>query len=192
MGQRPKMFQRVGRFEQEWEELIDEYLPIGVKDSTWRYSRYSRKDDPEQGWKLHLTATVLSAGPTLRSVGPFLTRRGLMFKAPVTLRELSRLNCGLEYGFSQVGKFITVYPRTAEEAVSLARSLDRLTRAYTGPRVPYDRQFQPNSSVYYRYGGFQPLYIQHRNGQRSDAIRGPKGRLIKDSRTAGAAIPKWL
>jgi serine/threonine protein kinase len=115
-----------------------------------------------------------------------------MFKAPITLKELGRLNCGLQYGFSQVGKFITVYPSTTEEAVLLARKLDQLTRAFAGPPVPYDRQFQPNSSVYYRYGGFQPLQVQDCNGQNSYAIKDPSGRLIKDSREPGAAIPKWL
>jgi serine/threonine protein kinase len=115
-----------------------------------------------------------------------------MFKAPVSLEELSRLNSGLQYGFSQVGKFITVYPKNSEEAVSLAASLHQLTRAFTGPAVPYDRPFQKNSSVYYRYGGFHPLNIKHRNGQSSYAIRDPKGRLIKDNREPGAALPKWL
>ncbi len=191
MGQL-KQFPRIRRLEIEWENLTKRYLPVSFPDSPWRYSRGPEKDDPTQGWKLHLTATVLSAGATLSRVGPFLLRRGVMFKAPVSLRELDRINTGLEYGFSQVGKFITVYPKCSEEAVSLAVRLDHLTREFAGPAVPYDRHFKSNSSVYYRYGAFQPLTIRHRNGRRSYALRTPRGRLIKDKREPGAAIPKWL
>ena len=184
--------ERAHRLQRDWERLSKRYLPVSFEDSKWRYSRPLTNDDPEQGWKLHITATVLSANRILTRVAPLLRRRGVLFKAPVSLQELSNLNSGLYYGFSQVGKFITVYPRDPEEAVFLAGKLDRLAFRLPGPAVPYDRQLRRNSSVYYRYGGFNPLNIKHRDGTHSLAIRDPKGRLIPDLRAPGTAIPKWL
>jgi len=81
------------------------------------------------------------------------------------------------YGYSQVGKFITVYPRCDEEAVEMATELDRLTDGLSGPVVPFDSRFSPRSSVYYRYGSFS---LQMPDGSTA-AIRDPEGRLVKDS-----------
>src|SRR5262245_33764833 len=91
-------------------ELCKRFLPVAEKDSTWCYSGKSESHYPEQGWKLHLSATILTANAILERVAPFLQSRAVLFKAPASLQELDRINSGLYYGYSQVGKFITVYP----------------------------------------------------------------------------------
>ena len=98
----------------------------------------------------------------------------------------------LSHGYSQVGKFITVYPRSNEEAVSLARRLHQLTRGMFAPAVPFDFQFRPGSCVYYRYGGFGRLEIENPDGTRLPAIRHPEGHLILDRREAQVAKPDWV
>jgi hypothetical protein len=178
--------------EREWQRLCKRHLPVVFPDSKWRYSRLFAKDDPEQGWKLHLTATVLSANQVLNRVAPLLRQRAVLFKAPVSLQELGKLNSGTQYGFSQVGKFLTIYPKSPAEAVDLANKLHQLAGRLPGPAVPYDRQLRRNSSVYYRFGGFNPLNLKQRDGSRTLAIRDPTGRLVPDQRTPGAAIPAWL
>jgi hypothetical protein len=99
--------------EREWQRLCEAYLPIRVKGSIWRYSRTRSRDDLFQGWKLHVSATILSARPIFRLIAPYLKRRNIWFKAPKSLVELHKLNSGIFYGFSQVGKFVTVYPQSA-------------------------------------------------------------------------------
>src|SRR5215213_10240427 len=94
---------------ERWQELCGRLLPLTTPGTGWRYSRASAPEDPEQGWKLHVSSTILTANRVLEAVGPFLHRRGVMFKAPESLAELGRINSGLYYGYSQVGKFITVY-----------------------------------------------------------------------------------
>ncbi len=178
------------RFERVWERLSNRYLPL--EESKWRYSRSATTDDPEQGWKLHITATILTANSILTRIGPMLRRRRVLFKAPRTLLELSNINSGFYSEFSQVGKFITVYPRDSEEAAFLAAKLDQMVPSFSGPAVPYDIQLHLNSSIYYRYGAFNRLDIKHRNGTKSAAIRNGKGRLIPDLRAPGFAKPKWL
>jgi hypothetical protein len=174
----------------EWDELSTRYLPIAPQESIWRLSRLPNADDPEQGWKLHVSATILSACQVFKRAAPFLSQSGVLFKAPVALQELANLNCGLKYGFSQIGKFITVYPKDEAEAVLLARKLHCLTFGMPSPTVPFDLRFQPDSCVHYRYGTFGSLSIEEANGQKVSAIRNPQGNLCPDSRGPESA-PAW-
>ncbi|HEX5705988.1 MAG TPA: phosphotransferase [Pyrinomonadaceae bacterium] len=176
----------------EWEGLCALYLPVTAEGSIWRYSRAPAPDDPEQGWKLHVSSTILAANKVMAAVAPFLRDRGIMFKAPSTLRELDRINCGLFYGYGQVGKFITVYPRSAAEAVDVARGLDRLTSGMRAPAVPFDLRYRPGSSVYYRYGAFKFAELENPDGTRTPALKDPDGNLVPDRREGAAAKPDWV
>lgn len=175
-----------------WRELCSRHLPVAPAGSVWRYSRVRGLLDPEQGWKLHVSATVLTANEVLRRVGPFLQSRGVMFKGPASLQELGRLNSGLFYGYTQVGKCLSVYPRTDEEAVSLAEALHELTRGVHGPSVPFDLRYREGGCVYYRYGAFTRQEIQEGDGAPALALRDPEGRLVPDSRESPAGKPDWV
>jgi hypothetical protein len=173
-----------------WAGLRDRYLPVAVEGSIWRYSRGALPGDPGQGWKLHVAATVLTAGRVLRAVAPLLTGRGVLYKAPASLYELGRLNSGVFYGYSQVGKFLTVYPRSDGEAVRLARELHGLTRGVRAPAVPFDLKYREGGCVYYRYGAFTGVEVEGEDGERAYAIRDPEGKLVHDRRDA-AEPPAW-
>lgn len=177
---------------ERWRELCERYLPIRVRDSIWRYSRGLSLNDAEQGWKLHLSASALTANATMERVAPVLQRLNLLFKAPLSLQELDKLNSGIYYGYCQIGKVITVYPQTPEEAVKLARLLHRLTRDLAGPTVPFDLKFRPRGCLYYRYGSFSALEIEKEDGTRVQAIRDPNGKLVEDRRDSPKAMPDWV
>ena len=114
----------------------------------------------------------------------------MQFKAPKSLEELAKINCGLHYGYWQVGKFITVYPATVEQALILAEELDDLTSAFISISVPFDNHFSSNSSVYYRYGAFQELEMLDEYGEAIPAIRNTNGELVYDDRFQ--PVPHWL
>jgi hypothetical protein len=175
----------------QWAELCGRYLPLRAGNSIWRYSRGALPGDPEQGWKLHVPATVLTAGKVLRAVAPLLRGRRVLYKAPASLDELDKLNSGIFYGYSQVGKFLTVYPRTDAEALVLARSLYQLTRGMGGPAVPFDLKYRTDGCIYYRYGAFKALEVESQDGELTYAIRDPEGRLVPDTRDS-AARPAWV
>jgi len=175
----------------EWKKLCDRYLPLALEKSIWRFSRFSNAQDQEQGWKIHVAATVLSANRILECVAPALAEGGYMFKGPASLQELARINSGLYYGFSQVGKCITVYPRSADDAVQLAARLHALTGHLPAPAVPYDRRYREGSPVHYRYGAFGSLEIENPDGTRTSAIRNDKNEIVPDRREPGAAVPEW-
>jgi hypothetical protein len=174
-----------------YRELCNRFLPVAEKGSAWRFSREPESGDPEQGWKLHVSANVLTANEVLEKVGPFLHSRGVLFKAPGSLQELDRINCGVFYGYSQVGKFITVYPRSDDEAISLARRLQKLTLGISAPVIPFDTRYREGSCVYYRYGAFSPLNIEHPDGLLSPAIRDLEGNLVPDLRESSEKLA-WV
>jgi hypothetical protein len=176
-----------------WHDLADRFLPErSEEDPNWRFSRAMREDEPNQGWKLHVSATVLTACDVLEACGPYLREHDVLFKAASDLKILARLNAGIFYGFSQVGKFITVYPRNAAAATALAAELDDRTRGYAGPPVPFDLPYRPGGSVYYRYGGFRLIEIVEPDGSRASAIQDPSGKLWTDRREPGHACPEWI
>lgn len=177
---------------QAWQQLCERHLPVTHADSIWRFSHDSQPGDLEQGWKLHISATVLNAVSLMEKVAPVLAGCGVKFKAPVSLQEVGRLNSGLYHGYSQIGKVITVYPRTSDEAVLLARQLHNLTSSFLAPAVPFDLRFQPESNVYYRYGAFKRLELRNAAGQAVPAIRDPRGNLVPDLRDTFAATPNWV
>ncbi len=123
---------RVQRLEAEWRDISSRYLPLRPKDSLWRYHHIRPASEPAHGWKLHVSATVLNATHVLQKVAPVLVDYGVQFKAPSSLKDVMALNAGLNGAYSQVGKIITIYPRTSEEMVVLARRLHRLTRVGAG------------------------------------------------------------
>jgi hypothetical protein len=160
------------------------HLPLS--DGNWSYSRPARGDDPAQGWKLHVSATIVSAARVFAQAQPILRKYDALFKVPCRLELLKALNSGLA-DFSQIGKFLTIYPRSTDEALKLAHELHRATRGLPGPRIPFDAQYRRESLVYYRYGALRrsvegpPGFIQD-----------PKGRRRRDKRARGQAVPRWL
>ncbi len=148
----------------------------------------------EQGWKLHVSATLLTANEVLQKVAPFLQKLKIRFKAPATLADLKNLNAGIIHGYSQIGKFIVVYPQSDREAVFLAEQLHLLTSRFSAPAVPFDLRYKPKSSVYYRYGSFKKRQIGNQDGSQTFVISDPAGNLVPDRRDTndGGSKPAWV
>lgn len=175
------MYDFIQTNEQQWLELADDYLPLKAEGSIWRSSAKPPANFPSQGWKIHLTATILNAVDILTTIGPMLQESGAHFKGVATLLELKRLNCGLHYGYGQVGKFMTIYPCNDAQFKTLVPKLDAALAAYMGPAVPFDAAYGPNSMIYFRFGAFE-----------GNQITLPDGSSTEDVRAPHAAIPEHL
>jgi hypothetical protein len=182
---------RFARHEAAWSRLAQLYLPLRTKGSPWLYGAQPTTGLPAQGWKLHLSATILSASRLLRHVGPALVGAEAVYKGAPDLRFLDRLNSGLD-GYSQVGKCLTVYCRDEGQARDLAQRLHQLTVGIPHPEVPFDRPYRPGSCVFYRYGAFDDATLEAAPGVAVGAIRGPDGALVPDRRDAAGAVPAWM
>ena len=182
---------RFERLEARWARLAARYLPEVVPESPWRHGVSGIAGMPGQGWKLHLAATILSAGRLMSRAGPLLVARGVMYKGPQDLVFLDQVNTGLD-GYSQVGKCLTVYCRDGVEASAVARELHEATVGIPHPAVPFDRQYRPGSCVYYRYGAFDDQAMDEDDRNPVGALRHPSGKLLPDRREAGEAVPNWV
>jgi hypothetical protein len=144
-------------FDEEDDSIRRAFLrefPWGSDDGVFLFQAFGADRWPSQGWKLHVSATPETSVSVLQSVAPALRRAGVRFKVVSSRFRLLEFNSGL-HGLSQVGKFMTVYPSSDDQAVELARSLDQLTREMNGPVIPSDRPLHPGSLVHYRYGAFR-------------------------------------
>lgn len=137
----------------EWSNVVQNLLP--VHSPPWRLNRVIGADLPRQGWKLHVSATVLNAVSVLQRVAECLEGEQVYFKALGSRDALRKLNCGLFYGYAQIGKFITVYPTRESAIVAIADKIVRATEGMPGPDVPFEARVSHNSPVFTRYGLFR-------------------------------------
>src|SRR5205085_9237619 len=93
---------------------------------------------------------------------------------------------------TQVGKIVTAYPENDDEAVSLARRLDRIWPSTAGPVVPSDLRLRDESAVYLRYGTFGggDVFVDS-SGLYEYRLRHPDGSLISESRNLLGLQPDW-
>ncbi len=172
------------RLEKQWHAQTC-FLPLAR--GFWRYSECDT--GPSQGWKLHVAASILTASHVFSRVRVILEAHQCCFKVPARLIDLKQLNCGLQH-FSQIGKFLTVYPRSTAEAVLLACELHDATRGLGAPEIPYDIRYRRSSIVFYRYGIF-------RRGA-SGASASPellldfRGKARRDRRSYGSSVPRGM
>ena len=183
----------MGRFSPEIAQTLrrrwrTQVRTLVLRDRAWCYSRRVRPGDPAQGWKLHVSATLLSANEVFSRVHPILISYDALFKVPAQLEMLAQLNAGVSQ-FSQVGKFLTIYPCSVAEATKLARELHLATRGLEGPKIPFDARYQKNSLVYYRYGAFR---ISRKGQATVGTVFDQAGNAHPDRRASGHAVPRWL
>lgn len=163
--------------------LLDRRVPWMTHEETFSQQSFGTGPWPDQGWKLHVSATPLSAPDVLDAALDVLLAVGARFKVVGSISLLSAMNSGV-FGTPQIGKFITVYPSDDDEAVRLAVELDQVTRGRRGPRVPTDRPLRPDSLVHYRYGSMRRRPESEMTGQSDGAydLLDPAGRLTDDVR----------
>jgi hypothetical protein len=179
----PDILSRYQELEKAWIELLNCYLPFqGGADDFWRYSHEALTGLPRQGWKIHVSGTLLNGSEILRIVGPILRRRELVFKGVSSLSELGKLNCGLYYGYSQIGKFLTIYPPAPDIAAATAQELAYALRGQSAPAVPFETRVADNSPVFARFGLFRS------EDGTEGRLKTPEGTEEADSRQVN---PKW-
>jgi hypothetical protein len=165
-------------------------LEVKPTETWWYFTPRRSPALPAQGWKLHVSATPTHAPAVLETVSQLLIDRDAAWKVCRDLRTLRDL-CSVPSPLPQVGKFVTVYPRTDAESVALATELHARTRHFEGPRVPSDRRFSPRSIVSYRYGGYQSIDRFDADGLRVPCILTPDGTPVPDLREPGRWRPDW-
>lgn len=145
---------------------------------------------PDQGWKLHIAGTALSARDILSRALPVLLAGKAQFKLAADLNVLEWL-CSNSVRRESAGKFITVYPRDGPDCGIIAERLDSALAGIDGPAVLSDLAYRPGSIVYCRYGAFKARYVAAEGGAIRLALRTPDGSLREDLRQPWFDPPSW-
>lgn len=159
-------------------------------NNDWFYVMYKKEKLPEQGWKIHISAKISEAASLLYDVANFLKGKRVSFKFIPNLDELLRRNYKYADRTSS-GKFITIYPNSEEQFLTLIDELESLTANYSkGPYILNDKQWK-QGNVFFRYGGFRPMDVLQ-NGEKVAAIKDPDGNLIPDMRVPYYYLPDFV
>lgn len=143
-----------------------------------------------QGWKLHVSATRLSAPEVLHRVAEILVRHECAFKFARSLETVAELTSD-RTDRAQCGKVITAYPRDDDHLRLLAGELDEATAGLPGPAILSDRPVRPGSLVHLRYGAFDGTRVLTNDGSFEVMLRTPDGTTVRDVRNPWFSPPAW-
>ncbi|MGK5629170.1 class III lanthionine synthetase LanKC [Streptomyces sp. URMC 123] len=148
------------------------------------------KDLPEQGWKIHVSATPATARVLLDTVVPYLVEHNVWFKFIRSEAILDRR--GSKYGDrSASGKFFTIYPVDDAHCERLLNGLQPLVDGTPGPYLLSDLRWK-QGPLYVRYGAYALKWTRDGRGQMVPAIQHPDGHLVPDERRPVFRPPAWL
>ncbi len=158
-------------------------------DEIWSFWMPPEVTLPEQGWKIHVSATSATADTALESVSRFCHRHALPFKF-LRDRRILAATLGKDGDRRVSGKFITVYPTSPADLHAHLTELDAALTGLPGPYVLTDLRWN-QGPVFVRYGAFTRQHVTD-NGADVPAVRDlDSGLLVPDVRTTGFHVPPW-
>ncbi|GGY11127.1 class III lanthionine synthetase LanKC [Streptomyces hiroshimensis] len=144
---------------------------------------------PEQGWKIHVSATPGAAEETIEAAWTVCRQLELPWKFLRSRRIVAAMNTKYAHRAAS-GKAVTVYPRTTDELRRALDELETVMRGRPGPYVLSDRRWN-DGPVSVRYGAFILMWCERADGTRVPALRTPQGQLVPDHRRPVFTLPPW-
>lgn len=192
----PEFYETVGRCDiaPRYGEIVRSILPIEwsvARSDMWLMAQCATSAIPRQGFKIHLSATVVNAEEMLRRVVPACEREHASFKIIADVRLLY-IAGSKSFGRGASSKFVTIYPPCSATFERLIEELHQRTRDLDGPYILSDMRYRDSRVVFYRYGGFQRMSVLRVTGIRDSVIYDPAGEYILDSRPPFYQLPSWI
>ncbi|MFD3415200.1 class III lanthionine synthetase LanKC [Streptomyces cyaneofuscatus] len=145
---------------------------------------------PEQGWKIHVSATTANAAQVLEITADHCRSAGTAFKHLSSTQLLEAMNS--KYApRSAGGKFLALYPRDTEEFRRTAEILAERLAGQSGPYVLTDCRWG-EGPVHFRYGAFREHWCWTEDGELVPAFLRSDGSRVPDLRRPGFSIPAWV
>lgn len=161
-----------------------------AREGVWFHCVAPNHDVPEQGWKLHLSATNDNAIDILTVVVPIFVDKNVSFKCAADKRLLA-LMTGKNWNRGGSGKFITVYPSSTNQFLELAEHLYAATREFTGPYILSDNRYLDSKVLFYRFGTMSHQGAIDVRGQALSLLRAPNGSMTPDIRSPFFQVPEF-
>lgn len=162
----------------------------GPQSGPWNYFQPPDSVLPEQGWKIHCSATQANAQELLDTVSAYCGHNLVPFKFLRTAADLMFSN-SKQANRTSSGKFITIYPADSVATQRVITELDELVTAADGPYILSDVRWN-RGPLYLRYGAYLPMHTNDSFGDRVPAIRRPDGSLEPDLRGTSFRTPDWV
>lgn len=162
----------------------------GPQSGPWNYFQPPDSVLPEQGWKIHCSATQANAQELLDTVSAYCGHNLVPFKFLRTAADLMFSN-SKQANRTSSGKFITIYPADSVATQRVITELDELVTAADGPYILSDVRWN-RGPLYLRYGAYLPMQTNDSFGDRVPAIRRPDGSLEPDLRGTSFRTPDWV
>ncbi|WP_019544851.1 class III lanthionine synthetase LanKC [Streptomyces sulphureus] len=156
----------------------------------WSYYRPVDHLGADQGWKIHVSATLENATAILERTARHCFRHGLAFKFLRSRDVLFEHNSKYAPRGAS-GKFVALYPGDTQQLEETLKELGEELTGFEGPYILSDVRWQ-DGPLYVRYGSFTPQYTYTSSGIRTPAIRRPDGKLVPDSREPRFTLPDWV
>jgi len=162
----------------------------GPQSGPWTYFQPPDGLLPEQGWKIHCSATQANAQELLDTVSVYCGHNHVPFKFLRTAADLMLSN-SKQADRTSSGKFITIYPADGVATQRVITELDKLVTGADGPYILSDVRWN-RGPLYLRYGAYLPMQTYDSFGDRVPAIRRPDGSLEPDVRGTSFRTPDWV
>ncbi|WP_069885517.1 class III lanthionine synthetase LanKC [Streptomyces luteocolor] len=145
---------------------------------------------PQQGWKIHVSATLDNAARVTEIVWDYCVPRAVPFKL-VPARHLLHLRNSKYAGRDTSGKAVTVYPADEHQLHEILSELGDLLEGYEGPYILTDLRWH-QGPLYVRYGAFTRRMCDNGKGTLVPAIEDGEGNLVPDPREPAFKVPAWV
>jgi hypothetical protein len=192
----PEYFETLGHvpIQSEYLDRLRENLPAEwaiARSDIWLSTRSPASTLPAEGFKIHLSSTLVSAKEMIRRFVPICVKTRTQFKIVADPVLHGYLNSKRYYRGGS-GKFATIYPANHALFLELIEALHEATRGMEGPYILSDKRFRDSKVVFYRWGGFQRISTLRPDGVRRTMMHSPDGALVPDDRLPYFKLPEWV
>ncbi|WP_416968962.1 class III lanthionine synthetase LanKC [Streptomyces sp. 4F14] len=176
-----------------WYATARRPVPAGwesARSGDWLTLTPQHAEGPEQGWKIHASATRENAEKIAGIVWDYCVPRRIPFKF-VPGPHLLHLRNTKYAARDGSGKFVTVYPAGEDQLHEVLRELGALLEGFEGPYVLTDLRWY-DGPLYVRYGAFARRFVVDERGSLVPAVRDGSGTLVPDRRAPSFQVPEWV
>lgn len=171
----------------------NELLDFGNHESKdiWESFTFKKSNLPNQGWKIHISINYADAVNIFSKLVPFLLANGISFKIPRNPKDYQYINNG-DYGITQIGKIVTIYPAKGEHIGDLVKKLEPVLDLKSGPAIISDIRLREGSPIFFRYGVIKAdTFSIDENGRKIYYIKSPQNKKQPDNRSEDGTQPDW-
>lgn len=170
-------------------ELASDWTP--TRDGFWFHIHPERFALPDQGWKVHVSASLSNSTSILRRAASIALANKIPFKFALDRNILSLIS-SKRWNRGSSGKFITIYPPNLASFKSLLEQLYTELQEDEGPYVLSDKRYKDCRVLYYRFGGIKRITRVDHIGKEIPVLISPDGQYVPDNRTPYFAPPQWV